>query len=310
MQILNDFFQKNKKINVNVDNDGILSSIVLKKLYDCEIYGFNNNDKIIIHEKDTKYEDLTYIDICIGYPTIKSLDQHCVSVSEKHNNMLKENTNKINPNVEFDIVWENYTNKFPFSTLIYILTKADGEGKDLSFIDLKRPITSKFTLADMIWQTDSSCENYIKYNRNATNWLERLRTLSNGGKFTDELIHHLTNKMPSNKDEMALLNLQIGVWYRENFHCTNNHGGIRDGYIKEDGKVSDDLIKYLNTVGMLFGVNMQEIKDKEFIKTTFKSKRLNFDEIKDRFDSTKLFSYALIYGLSKKGLPNISLTYD
>lgn len=310
MQSLDDFFKDNKKINVNVDNDGILSSVVLKKLYGCQIYGFNNNDKIIIHEKNTKYDDLTYIDLCTGYPTCKSLDQHCVSVSEEHNKMLKENTNKMNPNVEFDIVWGNYTNKFPFSTLIYILVKADGEGKDLSFIDLNKQITSKFTLADMIWQTDSSCENYIRYNRNAANWIERFKSLSNGGKFTDELIHHLVNKMPSEKDKMALLNLQVGIWYRENFHCTNNHGGIRDGYIKGDGHVSEDLFNYLVCVGNLFGVDMQDIKDKEFNITTFKSKRCRFEDIRDRFDSTKLFSYALIYGLNKKDVPNISLTYQ
>lgn len=308
MQNLIDFFD-NKKINVNVDNDGILSSVILKKLYDCEVYGFNNNDKIIIHEKDTKYDELAYIDLHVGYPQIKSLDQHCVSVNEEHNKMIKANLNKINPNVEFDIWWENYTNKFPFSTTIFLLAKAEGEGKDLSFIDLNKRINDKFTLADMIWQTDSSSDNYMKYRRNCNNWIERLRSLSNGGKFTEQLINHLVNEMPSDKDEMTLLNLNVGIWYRENFHCTNNHGGIRDGYITEGGKVSQDLYNYLMTVGDIFNTDMSSIKDKEFIKTIFKAKRFKFQEIAERFDSGKLFSYALIYGL-KSDYANISLTYE
>ena len=310
MQSLENFFKDNKKININVDNDGILSSCLLKKLYGCEVYGFNNNDKIIIHEKNTKYDDLVYIDLHVGYPHIKCLDQHCVSVKEEHNNLIKSNPNKINPNVEFDIVWQNYTNKFPFSTTIYILAKADGEGKDLSDIDLKKQITDKLQLGDLIWQTDSSCDNYIKYNRNATNWLERLREISNNGEFTNKLIDFLLNSMPSsNKDEMSLLALQAGIWYRENFHCTNNHGGIRDGYIKDDGHISEDLFNYLMTIGSLFNVDMSEITNKEFIQTIFKAKRFNFKEISERFDSTKLFSYALIYGL-KSEYANISLTYE
>lgn len=308
MQSLSDFFKDNKKININVDNDGVFSSAVLAKYYDCVVSGFNNNDKIIIHEKNVPYEDLIYVDLHVGYPSIKSIDQHMVSIDEEHNELIKNNPNKINPNVEYDVVWSDYVNKFPFSTTIFLLVKAEADGKDLSDIDLNKLVTPKIRLGDLIWQTDSSYENYFKYTRNVNNWLERILLMSNNGEFTTRLVDWLRNEIPSDYHERDILSMQIGLWYKESFKCNNNHGGIKDGFITEEGKISDNLYRYLQIVSSLFGTSMGEIRNKEFETVIFKSKRFSYSTVKEKFDSTKLFSYGFIWGMSKD--KNISATYQ
>ena len=308
MQSLIEFFKENKKININVDNDGVFSSLILKKLYDCDICGFNNNDKVIIHEKKIPFDELIYVDLHVGYPHIKSIDQHMVSVDMEHNHMLKNNPNKINPNIDYDVVWSDYTNKFPFSTTIFLLIKAELDGKDLSWLDLNKQITPNIRLGDLIWQTDSSYENHFKYNRNTTNWKNRLLELTNNGEFTTKLFRWLEEEIPSDLRERDILSMQIGLWYKESFKCDNNHGGIRAGFITEDGKISDNLLKYLITVGTFFDLNMGYMEEKIFDTTVFKSKRFSYSDVKDRFDSTKLFSYGFIWGMNKD--KNISATYQ
>lgn len=307
MQSLIEFFKDNKHININVDNDGVFSSAILKKFYDCDICGFNNNDKVIIHQQGIPFENLTYVDLHVGYPHIKSIDQHMVSVDEEHNAMIKANPNKINPNVDYDIVWSDYTNKFPFSTTIFLLVKAEVDGKNLSDIDLTKQVTPKIRLGDLIWQTDSSYENYFKYNRNATNWIAKMIELSNNGKFTTELFRWLQEEIPSDPHDRDILSMQIGLWYKETFKCDNNHGGIKNGFITEDGKITDNLYHYLMTIGSLLDTNMSNMNEKIFDATIFKSKRFSYSDVKERFDSTKLFSYGFIWGMSKD--KNISATY-
>lgn len=291
-----------------MDNDGILSSIILRKYYGCDICGFNNNDKIIIHEQGLNYDDLTYIDLHVGYPHIKSIDQHMVSVNHAHNEMLQQNTNKINPNIDYGVVWEDYTNKFPYSTTIFLLIKAEADGKDLSDLDLYKQVTPKIRLGDLIWQTDSSHDNYYKYNRNATNWRYKMMELSNNGEFTKRLFEFLDKEISPNAGERGTYSMHIALWYRENFHCTNNHGGYREGFLTEENKVNKDLLNYINTIARLFETETPNLENKVFNTTTFKSKRFSYKDKKETFDSTKLFSYGFIWGLNKDN--NISATYE
>lgn len=308
MQPLSQFFKDKKQININVDSDGIFSAAILRKYYDCEICGFNNNDKIILHEKGIPYEDLTYVDLRVGYPHIRCIDQHMVSVDEKHNEILKANPNKINPNVEFDVVWKDYTHKFPFSTTIYLLVKAEAEGKDLSNIDLDVQVAQGITLGDLIWHTDSSSDNFYKYNVNASNWIERLKKMSNNGAFTLRLIKYLENHVPSDFSTRATYYMRIGLWYRETFGCDNNHGGIRQDFIDTNGKIIPKMFSYIQHIFALLDTNANELEDKLFDMTVFKSKRFSYADKKDTFDSAKLFSYSFIWGMNKD--KNISATYQ
>lgn len=305
-QTLENFFKNDKKINVNVDNDGMMSSVILKKFYDCEVNGFNNNDKTVIHEENTPYDKLVYVDLHVGYPHIKSIDQHMVSVNKGHNEMIFNNPNKVNPNVDYNVVWYNYGDKFPFSTTVYLLARAEGEGKDLSSINLNRQITEDFKLGDLIWQTDSSFENYFKYTRNVKNWFEKLKEMSNNGKFTESFIKWIET-IPVDEEERKFFTNKIGNWYKSSFGCINNHGSIREGFIKADRSVSDNVLAYLTTIGELFDIDMKNIAQKRFNTVNFSCKSFTYNDVKERFDSTKLFSYGFIWGMGRER--NIRASY-
>ena len=306
-QELEEFFHNDKKININVDNDGVMSSVILKKFYNCEVNGFNNNDKVVIHADDTPYDKLVYVDLHVGYPHIKSIDQHMVSVNRKHNEEIAANPNKVNPNVDYGVWWRSYGDKFPFSTTIYLLARAEGEGKNLDDIDLTKQVTEDFKLGDLIWQTDSSYENYFKYTRNVNNWLVRLLEMSNNGKFTDKLVNWLKESIPADEEERRRLTLSLGEWYKSNFGCCNNHGSIKEGFIKNDGSVNDNVYLYLSTVASLFNINMDDVLDRKFIVKDFQCKSFTYNDVKERFDSTKLFSYGFIWSIGKER--NIRASY-
>lgn len=306
--LLNDFLGSDRNININVDNDGVWSGVILNRFFGCEICGFNNNGDTILHQYGIPYDHLVYVDLHVGYPHIKSVDQHMVSVDTQHNQFLAENNNKLNPNINYGIVWEDYTNKFPYSTTIYLLALCEGSGKDLSWIDLSIPVGDGFRLGDVLWQTDSSYENYFKYNRNATNWLPRLREISNNGEFTNRLIHWLENEIPKDKQERSILSSKIGLWYREKFKCWDDHGSIKTDYLTSENKIKDNILYYLMTVGNIIGSDMSGLKDKIFETTLMRCRSFTYSTVKDRFDSTKLFSYGFIWGLSKDR--NIRASYE
>lgn len=305
-QTLDDFFKDSKQININVDNDGVMCGAILSLLYGCTIDGFNNSDKTVIHNEDIPYDKLVYIDLHVGYPHIKSLDQHMVSVNKHHNDTIVSNPNKINPNVDYGVYWYRYGDKFPFSTAIYLLARAEGEGKDLSNIDLEKPITEDFKLGDLIWQTDSSYENFFKYTRNVKNWFDKLREISNNGEFTEKLITWV-DTVPKDEEERKNFTLNIGNWYKEMFNCVNNHGSIKEGLIDENGIVSKDVLKYTNTIGKLLNTEIKGLENKKFKTKEFSCKSFTYNNVKERFDSTKLFSYGFIWSMGKER--NIRASY-
>lgn len=305
-QKLDAFFKDDKNININVDNDGVLCGGILSLLYNCTIDGFNNSDKTVIHNKDIPYDKLIYIDLHVGYPHIKSLDQHMVSINKKHNDMIASNLNKVNPNVDYGVYWYRYGDKFPFSTAIYLLARAEGEGKDLSVIDLNKPITDDFKLGDLIWQTDSSYENYFKYTRNVKNWFETLREMSNHGKFTEQLIEWI-DTIPKDEEERKHFTNKIGCWYKTMFGCVNNHGSIKQGLINGNGNISDNVLKYIKTIGGLLGTEITDLENKQFTDIEFSCKSFTYNDVKERFDSTKLFSYGFIWSMGRER--NIRASY-
>ena len=186
------------------------------------------------------------------------------------------------------------------------MARAEGEGKDLSAIDLNKPITDDFKLGDLIWQTDSSYENYFKYTRNVKNWFETLREMSNHGKFTEQLIEWI-DAIPKDEDERKHFTNKIGCWYKTMFGCINNHGSIKQGLINENGNISDNVLKYIKTIGELLGTEITDLENKQFTNIEFSCKSFTYNDVKERFDSTKLFSYGFIWSMGRER--NIRASY-
>lgn len=300
-----------KDININIDEDGIMSAIILNMCYGKHIGGFNNNDTVVIVEEDKGIRDNIYIDLHVGYEDIKSIDQHCVAVDKIHLKQLQNNENKMNPNIEYGISWNNFTDKFCYSTTIYLIAKIEGEGYDFKDIDLYKEVDDGITLGDLLWYTDSSYLSWFKYNRNASNWNKILIELSHNGDFTNKLLDYLIKGIPQEYLALDKFKTDMTFFFKKKFGCSNNHGGMKGEYIDENGYLLPQMLHYLETMHSYFECNATYLNDKKFKKIEgLKSKAFKYQDYEDRFDSTKLFSYGLIWGKYRNDRNNIRATYE
>lgn len=118
---------KNKKVNINMDSDGILSYLFLKKYEKCyNIGGFNNSFNLILSENNNLWED-AFIDIFSPKKDVVTIDQHIISPGEQKFDFCKINPHTI---IEHHFAFDNsYFSKYPFSTALFILATLEKEGE-------------------------------------------------------------------------------------------------------------------------------------------------------------------------------------
>lgn len=115
--MLKDLFRENKNIVINTDIDGILSGIILCKYCGCKVAGFSNSKETVWLRDDVKsVYDPVYIDIFVPNKDVWCVDQHIVSVNDKHHDMFVSAGTKINPQLDRHRIFQkrDYTYKYPF----------------------------------------------------------------------------------------------------------------------------------------------------------------------------------------------------
>ena len=83
--MLKEIFEKNPKIIINTDIDGILSGVILVKYCNCKIVGFTNSKDCVwlADEYDDLYKHV-YIDMFVTEDKTICIDQHVVALDESH----------------------------------------------------------------------------------------------------------------------------------------------------------------------------------------------------------------------------------
>ena len=198
---------KNKPILINSDLDGIMSGLLLQKHLNCKVVGFTNSAETIWMQEDfTDFKDVCFVDMFVANPEITCIDQHIVSVNEKHHNVLKGNQNKINPNLinpRFHLPNSSYKLKYPFGTVHFIIALLEKEGIEIDTI-LTETNPHKLSCIDFILRADDTMKTTVdsKYMDNAKEWWNWLTALSNNGNATQNFINYLENITPKKAKEL------------------------------------------------------------------------------------------------------------
>lgn len=155
------FFNQLKRMKymcVNIDFDGMLTALLIKRVFPhIEIVGFNDSKNHIWIKKGYEHaiNDMIWVDYYTNRGGV-SIDQHIVSNREK-----KFDKSFYNPNVMFGVSNQNYGSKYPFG--IYHILRADFEklGYDFNDIDIYSDIMGVCKFFEIEMRTDSTLGSFV-----------------------------------------------------------------------------------------------------------------------------------------------------
>ena len=249
------------------------------------IGGFTNSKDFIWLKEDVDSKNCIYLDIFLKRNDILSIDNHVVFINESEN----FSENKINPNIIRNIGVEKYTNKYPFSTFIFILYLLETNGYYIN-IDIDNKISyngNEINIWELILRSDDTLLSSYKYKSNADDWWGWILNNLN----ETNLLYNIYNKVLSfTNDKNALDNkLYVNGFLQYNFKTHN------DGYKNLN---SDKFADFCSFILNIFDIEYEDFEKCEhnLIYKTKKFNKTNYIEIEKLINSEDMSTYAFIYG--------------
>lgn len=313
---------RNQKCIINTDLDGIFSGLILHNFLNWEIVGFCDSDESIWIDKN-RYDSLPefiFIDIFVFPKNIKSIDQHIISVDEKHNYTLFENKKKLNPNLinkRNFLPNESYFNKYPFGTVHFIIAWLERNGIIIE-IDLFNKLNHDINVIDLLLRADDTffTSTFSRYVENASQWWSWLMDFSNNGKIITTLDKHIKN-CKDNYDKTSSISLKkkIGnLLQNEPFNCDSPDGGFKGNDSIGDGFLKPNLKTYIDFLASNSGLRCFNL---DFSFSLLRGKSLRTSLTKDQINKLKdgkfhdeLFSYAFVKSSRKSNSFSYTLFDD
>jgi hypothetical protein len=148
--------EKNLPMIISADYDGLICASFLHHYLNWEIVGYYDLETIWISEKGIiEKPNLVWVDLNILPKQGKAIGGHIISLS---NEIPIGFETSCNPNILAQVNAQNFVNKFPFSTLIYLLW--------LHNIDIKNNLHAR----QLILHSDASWLKIQNYPENCTKW--------------------------------------------------------------------------------------------------------------------------------------------
>ena len=293
-----DILEKNSKIIVNTDLDGIFSALILHNYLNCEIAGFCNSAETVWIDKnkiDSIY-NAVYIDMFVAQKDVVCIDQHIIAIDEEHSRKIRSLGTKCNPNLEnprFHVPSTSYYLKYPFGTVHYIIANLEKNKVNLD-LQLDNIVQPNLSFKDLLLRADDTMKTTVSssYAQNAQEWWKWLKKYSNHGKTVTKLCDYLyslnATEVTEKKNDTTKLLMDI-------YHCNSPDGGFKNiceitGFVQDKVK---NYIRYLATISRLnvFDLNMKlDAKTGEAKRISLNARQLEVI----RNMNSKVFSYAFV----------------
>lgn len=266
---MRDVLDRNKKIIVNTDIDGVLSAFVLCHYCGCEIVGFSNSSDSVWWRADKikSIYEAVYIDMYVAHKDVLTIDQHIVSYDEEQRSRLAALGTKINPNLENPRSFtpaKSYKYKYPFATVHYILAKLGGEGLNVQF-DLAKEIQGAdcgaLCLGDFLLRADDAMKTTLNspYKKNAREWWNWLASCAGASRNISDLIAFLRT-CPADEVSIEQKKTDIGAFFRKRYGCRKSDGGFKRP-CDEKGMLSESTKQYFQDFWKYLGGDFSTIQD-------------------------------------------------
>ena len=151
---------KHRYFIISSNYDGLICAAFLSNYLNWELAGYYNMEKIWISESGIQNKkDLIWVDLDILPSAGRTLGGHIVKLD---NNIPRGFNNSCNPNILLNLSNHNFTQKYPLSTLAFLMW--------LFEISIPKTLFGKF----LILHSDAMWLKYQKYSKNFNNWLDLL----------------------------------------------------------------------------------------------------------------------------------------
>lgn len=145
---------------ISTDADGLLSAAFLHHHLGWKVAGYYDCATLWLSTlTDHQAKQLVWIDLDVCNPVCPALGHHLLTLSADIPPALDH---ICNPNLLAGIGLDNYTSKYPFSTIVFLLW--------LHEIALRRDLLARL----LVLHADSSWTNYQQYPDNCRSWQQRL----------------------------------------------------------------------------------------------------------------------------------------
>ena len=152
--------KKNLPMIVSADYDGLICASFLHHHLNWKLEGYYDLNTIwVSNNAIQKKKELIWVDLNILPKQGKAIGGHIISIEKEIPNGFKSS---LNPNILAGITAKKFHNKYPFSTLIYLLW--------LHNIDIKSSLIAKM----LILHSDATWLKLQHYPDNCKKWQENL----------------------------------------------------------------------------------------------------------------------------------------
>ncbi len=200
--------KKNLPMIISADYDGLICASFLHHHLNWQIEGYYDLSSIWVSEKGIQNKkNLIWVDLNILPKQGKAIGGHIISTSEEIPSGFRSSCN---PNILANITAENFHQKFPFSTLIYLLW--------LHNIEIKHDLLSRLLVlhSDAAWlKFQHYTENIKQWQQILTNynwkWLFQKVNTKTFEKQIDEELYPLLHKMNAISDKSKLKSKRLNI---------------------------------------------------------------------------------------------------
>ena len=152
--------QKNKKFIISADYNGLICASFLSHILNWKLVGYYDLESLWVSKKDVdQYHDVIWVDLNILPKVGKAIGGHIVSLE---NETPCGFDTSCNPNLLVHLTSSNFKNKFPFSTLIFLLW--------LHKYQIKKTLFARL----LVLHSDDTWLKCQEYNDNVNNWINIL----------------------------------------------------------------------------------------------------------------------------------------
>lgn len=315
---LQEVFAKNKNIIINTDIDGILSGIILCNYCGCKVAGFSNSKETVwLCDNITSVYEPVYIDMFVPRNNVYCVDQHIVSVNDVHHDIFVALGTKMNPQFDRHRIFKkwDYTYKYPFGAVHYIIAMLEKEGVKIDFPDLTMIVDNELgiRLGDLLLRADDAMKTTLdsNYMSNAQDWWNWLLKESDNAESVKRMCDFLYKETIDTK--VTTIKTNTKSYLNAHFLSRTSDGGFNQ-ITDNSNNLLPNIQKYINEMGKLMGMPIKYpihyTPHKGVYKLSYWSPQWEDEFVNGgTINGEEVFSYAFIYSPGGR-YPNFSFTVN
>ena len=271
--------EKNRQFIISCDYDGIICASFLKHYLNWELVGYYDYNSIWLSDSAIyNKNDIIWVDLNILPQNGKSIGGHIASINK---DLPKGFLSSCNPNIIMNVTNEDFKNKFPFSTLIFLMWLHNVK------------ITSSDLGKLFILHSDNTWMKIQKYSDNINHWKNILTD------YNWNFLKNIDCMEFENKIDQYLYPKLITIGAASNFSkLKSNHLNIRsrESNINPDWD-ADVILKLFSIFGQNLGWTLPQLpiitKRVDGIKRKIELSKVIGMGINQFISKYKVFSYAI-----------------